>query len=230
MAATRKHVDRSGTKLIARNRRARHDYSVLDTVEAGVVLNGSEVKSLRRGQVQLADGFARYDRGELWLEGVHIAPYQFATGVGAHDPDRRRKLLLHRDEIDRLQDRVAQERLTLVPLSLYFRDGRAKVELALGKGRQKADKRQAIAERDSNARSSERSVAAPRSSSDCHRTCRAVPAQTAGVRATLNGAILADAPDDQIITIEGNAYFLADAVRHERLEPSPNPVPLPMER
>ena len=149
MAATRKHVDRSGTKLIARNRRARHDYSVLDTVEAGVVLNGSEVKSLRGGQVQLADGFARYDRGELWLEGVHIAPYQFATGVGAHDPDRRRKLLLHRAEIDRLQDRVAQERLTLVPLSLYFRDGRAKVELALGKGRQKADKRQAIAERDS---------------------------------------------------------------------------------
>jgi SsrA-binding protein len=150
MAATRKHVDRSGTKLIARNRRARHDYSVLDTVEAGVVLNGSEVKSLRGGQVQLADGFARYDCGELWLEGVHIAPYQFATGVGAHDPDRRRKLLLHRAEIDRLQQRVAQERLTLVPLSLYFRDGRAKVELALGKGRQKADKRQAIAERDSN--------------------------------------------------------------------------------
>jgi SsrA-binding protein len=141
--------DRSGTKLIASNRRARHDYSVLDTVEAGVVLHGSEVKSLRAGNVQLADAFARYDRGELWLEGVHIAPYAFATGVGAHDPDRRRKLLLHRAEIERLHSRVAQERLTLVPLRLYFRDGKAKVELALGKGRLKGDKRQVIAERDS---------------------------------------------------------------------------------
>lgn len=144
-----KRVDRAGTKLVASNRRARHDYSILDTVEAGLVLHGSEVKSLRSGQVQLADGFARYDRGELWLEGVHIAPYAFAVGVGAHDPDRRRKLLLHRSEIGRLQDRVARERLTLVPLSLYFRDGRAKVELALAKGRLKGDKRQAIAERDS---------------------------------------------------------------------------------
>jgi SsrA-binding protein len=144
-----KHVNRSGTKLIASNRRARHDYNVLDTVEAGLVLNGSEVKSLRLGNVQVADAFARYDRGELWLEGVHISPYQFATGVGAHDPDRRRKLLLHRDEIERLQARIAQERLTLVPLSLYFRDGRAKVELALGKGRLKGDKRHVIAERDS---------------------------------------------------------------------------------
>lgn len=142
----------SGTKpvkLIASNRRARHDYAVLDTVEAGLVLQGSEVKSLRAGHVQLADAFARYQGGELWLEGVHIAPYRFATGVGAHDPDRRRKLLLHRDEIERLQARVGQERLALVPLSVYFRDGRAKVELALARGRRKADKRQAIAERDS---------------------------------------------------------------------------------
>ena len=139
----------AGTKLIASNRRARHDYGILDTVEAGVVLAGSEVKSLRLGHVQLADAFARYTDGELWLEGVHIAPYAFANGVGAHDPDRRRKLLLHRDEIERLQARVAQERLTLVPLRLYFKDGRAKVELGLGKGRLKADKRQALAERDS---------------------------------------------------------------------------------
>ena len=138
-----------GRKLIASNRRARHDYSVLDTVEAGLVLSGSEVKSLRLGQVQMADAFARYSDGELWLEGVHVAPYPFATGVGAHDPDRRRKLLLHRDEIDRLQARIAQERLALVPLSMYFKEGRAKVELGLGKGRQKADKRHAIAERDS---------------------------------------------------------------------------------
>jgi SsrA-binding protein len=134
---------------IAVNRRARHDYQILDTFEAGIALQGSEVKSLRLGQVQLADAFARVSDGELWLEGVHIAPYQFATGLGAHDPDRRRKLLMHREEIDRLQARVAQERLTLIPLRLYFRDGRVKVELALAKGRQKADKRQALAERDS---------------------------------------------------------------------------------
>jgi len=141
--------DRTGRKLVASNRRARHDYAVLDTVEAGIVLSGSEVKSMRLGQVQMADAFARYTDGELWLEGVHVAPYQFAIGAGAHDPDRRRKLLLHRDEIDRLQARVAQERLALIPLSLYFKEGRAKVEIGLGKGRQKADKRQAIAERDS---------------------------------------------------------------------------------
>lgn len=134
---------------IADNRRARHDYQVLDTVEAGLVLVGSEVKSLRLGQVQLAEAYARYADGELWLEGVHIAPYQFASGVGGHEPDRRRKLLLHRGEIERLQARVAQERLTLVPLRLYFKEGRAKVELGLGKGRLKGDKRQAIAERDS---------------------------------------------------------------------------------
>jgi len=138
-----------GTKRIADNRRARFDYQVLDIVEAGLVLQGSEVKSLRLGQVQLADAFARWSDGELWLEGVHIAPYQFANGVGAHDPDRRRKLLLHRDEIDRLQARIAQERLALVPLRLYFNEGRAKVELGLAKGRQRGDKRHAIAERDS---------------------------------------------------------------------------------
>lgn len=134
---------------IADNRRARHDYDVLDTFEAGIVLQGSEVKSLRLGQVQLADAFARLSGDELWLEGVHIAPYQFANGVGAHDPDRRRKLLLHREEIDRLADRLQQDRLALVPLRLYFKEGRAKVELGLAKGRQKGDKRQAIAERDS---------------------------------------------------------------------------------
>jgi SsrA-binding protein len=138
-----------GTSTIASNRRARRDYTVLDIVEAGLVLQGSEVKSLRLGHVQLADAFARWSDGELWLEGVHIAPYEFANGVGAHDPDRRRKLLLHRDEIDRLQARIAQERLALVPLRLYFRDGRAKVELGLGKGRLKADKRHQMAERDS---------------------------------------------------------------------------------
>jgi SsrA-binding protein len=146
---TRRTETRDGTTPIAANRRARHDYSVLETVEAGLVLQGSEVKSLRLGQVQLADAYARVAGDELWLEGVHIAPYHFANGVGAHDPDRRRKLLLHREQIDKLQARIAQERLALVPLRLYFRDGRAKVELGLAKGRRKGDKRQALAERDS---------------------------------------------------------------------------------
>lgn len=140
---------RDGTLPIAANRRAQRDYRVLDTFEAGLVLQGSEVKSLRLGQVQLADAYARVAGDELWLEGVHIAPYQFSSGVGSHEPDRRRKLLLHRDEIDRLAARIAQERLTLVPLRLYFREGRVKVELGLAQGRLKGDRRQEIAERDS---------------------------------------------------------------------------------
>lgn len=137
-----------GTKLIASNRKARHDYTILDVVEAGIVLQGSEVKSLREGHVQLVDTYARFINGELWIEGMHIAPYQFAHGVGAHDPNRARKLLLNRAELDRLSARVGQERLALVPLSLYFKDGRAKVELALAQGRTKGDKRQALAKKD----------------------------------------------------------------------------------
>ncbi len=140
--------DRTGTKLIASNRRARHDYAIDDTVECGIVLQGSEVKALREGQVRLADAFARVIRDQVWLDGVHIPQYQFAHGVGAHDPDRPRKLLLHRNQIDKLEARVNQERVALVPLSFYFRDGRVKVELGVGKGRKKADKRQALAERD----------------------------------------------------------------------------------
>ncbi len=138
----------AGTKLIASNRAARRNYSIDDTIEAGIVLLGSEVKSMRDAQVQLADAYARVRDGEVWLEGVHVAPYTFAIGFGAHDPDRSRKLLLHRDEITRLKARVDQERVSIVPLSLYFRDGRVKVELGVGKGRAKADKRQAIAARD----------------------------------------------------------------------------------
>jgi SsrA-binding protein len=134
--------------VVASNRRARHDFAVLDTFEAGLVLAGSEVKSLRQGHVQLADAYARVRNGELWLEGVHIAPYTNATGFGAHDPDRPRKLLMHAAEIDRLGERVAREHLALVPLSIYFKDGRAKVELALARGRRRADQRQALAERD----------------------------------------------------------------------------------
>lgn len=142
-------ADRAATTHVASNRKARHDYAILDTLEAGIVLNGSEVKSLRAGHVQLADGYARILRGEVWLDGVHIAPYAFAVGVGAHEPNRSRKLLLHSREIERWSSRVAQEHLALVPLELYFSDGRAKVTLALAKGRTKGDKRDALAERDS---------------------------------------------------------------------------------
>lgn len=137
----------AGTILIASNRKARHDFAILDTFEAGMVLRGSEVKSMREGKVQLVDAYAHFERGECYLDGVHISPYSRGHGFGAHMPDRTRKLLLHRTELDRLKSRMMQERLTLVPLEMYFRDGRAKVELGLAKGRQKADKRQAIAER-----------------------------------------------------------------------------------
>ena len=135
-------------KVIASNRKARHDYSILDTIETGIVLQGSEVKSLRLGHVQIADAYGRVINGAIWLDGVHIPPYTFAHGVGAHDPDRPRKLLLHSREIQRIADEVARERLALVPLALYFKDGRVKVELALARGRRKADKRNAMAERD----------------------------------------------------------------------------------
>jgi len=138
-----------GTKLIASNRVARRNYAIDDVIEAGVVLLGSEVKSMREAQVQLGDAFARIRNGEMWLEGMHVAPYSFAIGYGAHDPDRARKLLLHRDEITRLKSLIDRERVSVVPLSLYFKDGRVKVELGVGKGRTKGDKRQSIAERDS---------------------------------------------------------------------------------
>ena len=135
-------------KPIARNRRARHEYDILEVVEAGIALQGSEVKSLRAGRVSLQDAYARVERGEAWLFGMHIPPYELATGFGAHDPDRARKLLLHRDQIDELMGRTQQQSLTLVPLSLYFKDGIAKVELALARGRRLYDKRHAIATRD----------------------------------------------------------------------------------
>ncbi len=135
--------------VVASNRRARRDYDILDTVEAGLVLKGSEVKSLREGKAQIAEGYAQIRDGEAWLHGVHIPPWQ-TSSMWAIDPDRSRKLLLHKREIERLGSRLAQERLTLVPLSLYFREGRAKIELALGRGRKQHDKRQAIAKRDAD--------------------------------------------------------------------------------
>ena len=142
--------DRKGTKLIATNRTARRDYEILDTVEAGLVLKGSEVKSLRESKVQINDAYARIINNELWLLGMHLAPYSHAAGVFGHEPDRQRKLLIHRNELLRLKSRVDLERLSLVPLSLYFKDGRAKIELALARGRNKGDKRAALAKKEAD--------------------------------------------------------------------------------
>lgn len=137
-----------GSTLIAANRRAKRDYDLSETLEAGIVLQGSEVKSMREGQVQIADGFVRFDDGEAWLQGIHVAPYARAQEHTGHDPDRHRKLLLHRRELDRLRGLMDQERVSIVPLRLYFRDGKVKVELGVGKGRKKYDKRRVAAERD----------------------------------------------------------------------------------
>src|SRR5579863_1570143 len=147
-AAARELAGRASDRVVASNRRARRDYLFLETFECGIVLQGSEVKSLREGRAQLSEAFARVTDGELWLFGVHIPPWQFASGFGAHDPDRRRKLLVHRRQIDELMGRTQQQALTLIPVSLYFKDGKAKVELALAQGRKLYDKRQALAARD----------------------------------------------------------------------------------
>jgi SsrA-binding protein len=138
-----------GEKLIAENRKARHEYHLLERVEAGLVLTGSEVKSLRAGQAQLQRAFGDIRDGELWLVGAHIAPYEQAA-VESHDPDRDRKLLLHRREIDSLKGKVQERGFTLVPTRLYFKDGRAKVELALAKGKDVRDRRREISKRESN--------------------------------------------------------------------------------
>ncbi len=137
-----------GTKVVATNRQARRNYSILETLEAGLVLRGSEVKSLRESKVQITDAYGRVDGSELWLHALHIAPYGFSQDHSGHDPDRKRKLLLHASEIAHLKARADQEQLSIIPLSIYFKDGRAKVELALAKGRRTYDKRQALAERD----------------------------------------------------------------------------------
>jgi SsrA-binding protein len=136
-----------GKKIIARNRRARHEYHIDDVVEAGLVLTGTEVKSLRAGRASLADGFGQVTDGEAWLHGVHIPEYTQGTWTN-HEPRRTRKLLLHRKEIDRLADSTRERGSTLIPLSLYFKDGRAKVEIALARGKRTYDKRHDLAERD----------------------------------------------------------------------------------
>jgi SsrA-binding protein len=137
----------SGRKLVAQNRKARHDYAILDTYEAGVVLTGTEVKSLRAGRASLVDAFASIKDGELWLQGVHIPEYTQGTWTN-HEPRRARKLLLHREEINRLIGKTRESGLTLVPLQLYFRDGKVKIELALARGKRSYDKRQDLARRD----------------------------------------------------------------------------------
>lgn len=134
-------------RLIAENRKARHDYHILETFEAGVVLLGTEVKAIREGRVNLRDSFARLDRGEVWLQNVHISPYSH-TGYAHHEERRQRKLLLHRTEIQKLTGRVTEKGLTLVPLEMYFKDGRVKVGLALVKGKQLHDKRETIRRRE----------------------------------------------------------------------------------
>jgi len=135
-----------GRKMIAQNKKARHDYHVEDVYEAGLVLTGTEVKSLRAGRASLADGYAMIRDGEAWLMGVHIPEYTQGTWTN-HEPRRPRKLLLNRSEILRLIGKTKESGLTLVPLSLYFSDGRAKVEIALARGKRMHDKRQALAER-----------------------------------------------------------------------------------
>jgi SsrA-binding protein len=136
-----------GTKLIADNRRARHDYELLDRLEAGLVLTGTEVKSLREGRVQLGQAYVDIRDGEAWLVGASIAEYAQGN-IANHQPDRDRKLLLHRRELDSLYGKVRERGLTLVPTRLYFKDGRVKLEVALARGRERADKRRVIAERD----------------------------------------------------------------------------------
>jgi SsrA-binding protein len=138
-----------GRKLIAQNKKARHDYHIEDTFEAGLVLVGTEVKSLRMGRASLVDGFVDVDGGEAWLHGVHIPEYSQGTWTN-HSARRKRKLLLNRVEIDKIERRVNEKGLTVIPLALYFKDGRAKVEIGLGKGKKSWDKRHALAERQAN--------------------------------------------------------------------------------
>lgn len=143
-------------KLISQNRKARHDYEILETVEAGVVLTGPEVKSLRLGRANLKDGYARPKGGEVFLHEIHISPYENSP-LGEQDPTRIRKLLLHRQEIKKLAGKIVEKGLTLVPLRLYFRKGKVKVELALVRGKKLYDKRESIRKRDLN-RETERQI------------------------------------------------------------------------
>ncbi|MET9700090.1 SsrA-binding protein SmpB [Streptomyces sp. NPDC059355] len=136
----------TGRKLIAQNKKARHDYTIIDTYECGLVLTGTEVKSLRQGRASLVDGFVSVESGEAWLYNVHVPEYSQGTWTN-HSARRKRKLLLHREEIDKLDSKTGETGNTIVPLSLYFKDGRAKVEIALAKGKKEYDKRQSLREK-----------------------------------------------------------------------------------
>ncbi|WP_203336056.1 SsrA-binding protein SmpB [Nocardioides limicola] len=142
-------VREQGQKAVAQNRKARHDYHIEDTYEAGIVLVGTEVKSLRQGRASLVDGFGEVDGHEVWLHNVHIPEYSQGTWTN-HAARRRRKLLLNRHEIDKLERKISEKGYTLIPLSLYFKDGRAKVELGLAKGKKQYDKRHSIAAREAD--------------------------------------------------------------------------------
>ena len=144
-----------GDRVVISNRKARYDYFVLESYECGIVLKGPEVKSIRNGRANLQDGYARIDDGEVWLFGMHVSPYEFSRGD--LDPVRPRKLLLHHKQILELARATEERGVTLVPLSVYFKDGRAKVELAIARGKARYDKRQAIAERDAK-RETERAM------------------------------------------------------------------------
>ena len=146
----------TGRKVVAQNRRARHDYHIEDTFEAGLVLTGTEVKSLRAGHASLVDGYALVRDDEVWLMGVHIPEYTEGTWTN-HEPRRARKLLLHRREIGKLIEKTQEQGLTIVPLALYFKEGRAKVEIAVARGKRSYDKRQDLAKRDA-AREMERAT------------------------------------------------------------------------
>jgi SsrA-binding protein len=137
-------------KIVATNRQARREFEILDTIEAGIVLLGSEVKSLRTGKAQLAESYARIHNGEVWINSLHISQYEHSSAAFGHDSDRPKKLLMHKGEITRLQAQIDQKGLTLVPLSLYFRDSRAKLELALARRKRLVDKRQTIAQREAD--------------------------------------------------------------------------------
>jgi SsrA-binding protein len=146
----------TGRKLIAQNKKARHDYAIEDVYEAGLVLTGTEVKSLRAGRASLVDAYANIKDGEVWLQNAHIPEYDQGSWTN-HEPRRPRKLLLHRGEIEKLIGKTKESGLTLVPLSMYFKDGKAKVEIALARGKRAYDKRQTLAARDA-AREIDRAV------------------------------------------------------------------------
>ncbi|MFD9356526.1 SsrA-binding protein SmpB [Streptomyces sp. NPDC060031] len=149
-----------GRKLIAQNKKARHDYTIIDTYECGLVLTGTEVKSLRQGRASLVDGFVSMEGHEAWLYNVHVPEYSQGTWTN-HSARRKRKLLMHREELDKLERKSEESGHTIVPLSLYFKDGRAKVEIALAKGKKEYDKRQTLREKQ-DTRETNRAISAVR--------------------------------------------------------------------